>query len=592
MVQDRPRSSFESLSAMDRPTLMKKLKKEQNFKIVKPTVNAPKIIDKVFHRSRQPQSVYYFTSGRKVNPQVVNELEKKKKAYSFPPIPPVGVPHKVLRQVEKDNLKEKERGLSAMEKPSRRMRLMENLAERVYVPPRGKFHFPSDSRIVDDQYFAVIKGRPIKEKFSVRNYIQEVRETLLTNLRTGFLQDEVYLIDEQHRNEKRSITELTELFKNYYASFKEFEAQDHEEWLLVRRTADDMAAETSDMRAELKQLMKELSQIRCNLYVLEEKWRNCKLCQIFLHQISPLSWQEEHPLRDKNGKEITSINDMFDRYKLDTEGSVQSLNELIDIFQEDIAAEERPPELYFTDPWQVRLVFREMELQHLSSLLIIESIRKPKDTMLQGLQAVKEYYDAEIKTIEDQLENAEKHIKQEEERAEMLEGVAKDLLNTEIKYLVSSETTILTHVFVEHAYEECIASGDTDMTTIETLQALKLLYEDLMIKLDSLPCDIVKEAEAAVQTKNAIALEKAHQARRQVALLDNLSKSMKRALDKPFVRHGKPLMWRSKPPSPKHRSRYFSRKYSPRELEYLIHFTDYCPYEDEEAVKLFFPLGT
>uniref|UniRef100_A0A1B6L842 DUF4200 domain-containing protein n=1 Tax=Graphocephala atropunctata TaxID=36148 RepID=A0A1B6L842_9HEMI len=592
MVQDRSKSNVGSFSTMDRATLIKRLKKEQNFKIVKPTVAAPKLVDKIFHRTRQPQSVYYFTSGRKVDPQVVAELRKKRSPYSFPPIPPVGVPHSVLQKLEKDKLREREKGLNAMEKPSRKMRQMEHLAERVYVPPSGKVKYPSKSLIIDDQYFAVVKGRPIKEKFSVKTYIQEVRETLLTKLRTGFLQDEAYLVDEQHRNEKKRIADLMELFKNYYASFKEFEAQDHEEWLLVRRTADEMAAETSDMRAELKQLMKELSQIRCNLYILEEKWRNCKLCQIFLHQISPLAWQEEHPLKDKDGKEITSINDMFDRYKLDTEGSVQSLNELIDIFQEDIAAEEHPPELYFTDPWQVRLVFREMELQHLSSLLIIESIRKPKDTMLQGLQSVKEYYDTEIKSIEDLLENAEKHIKQEEERAEMLEGVARDLLNTDIKFLVSSESTILSHVFVEHAYEECVATGDTDMTTIETLQALKLLYEDLMIKLDSLPCDIVKEAEAAVQSKNAIALDKAHQARRQVALLDNLTKSMKRALDKPFVRHGKPLMWRSKPPSPKHKVKHQSREYSQSELEHLIHFTDYCKYEDDNAVKLFFPLGT
>lgn len=587
--------SRETMSVMklDRTALLKRLKKEQKFKVPKPTVVAPTVMDKILHRSRQPRAVYYFTSGREVNPKVLQEVEKEFTSFPLPPVPPVGVPYNVIKRVERKKQREAESGLNVTDKPSRKTKLMEHLNERVYVPPNDKLNLglPKTNVDLDDQFFAAIKGRPIKDKFSLKDYVNDVRETFRTKLKTGFLQDEVYLIDEQYLNEKKRISQLTDLFKNYHTSFKEFEAQDHEEWLMIRKQADEMANDTSAMRAELKKLMKELSQIRCSLYILEENWRNCKLCQIFLYQISPLSWQMEHPLKDKDGQDITSINVMFDRYKLDAEGSVQSLNELIDIFQEDVAVEKGPPELYFTDPWQVRLVFREMELQHLSSLLIIESIRKPKDVMVQGLQAVQEYYDTEIKSIEEQLEMAEKQIVQEEERAKMLEEVAKNLMNTELKELVSSESTILAHVYVEHAYEECVAAGNTDMTTLETLQALKLLYEDLMMKLDSLPPDIVREAEAAVQSKNALALYKAHNARRQVAILDNLTKSMKRALDKPFERHGRPLMWRSKPPSPKMKVRATAEVYSQRELEYLTHFTDYCKYDDEEAAKLYFTLG-
>ncbi|XP_054287660.1 cilia- and flagella-associated protein 100-like [Macrosteles quadrilineatus] len=591
MVDEHKPAPVVTTPMINRAETLKRLKKELNFKIVKPIVTVPTVADKILHQSRQPRSQYYFTSGRKVDPDKLQEVASERPAYILPNIPPVGIPYSVIKRAEKEKLKEKEKHLSVIDKPSGRSRIMENFTERVYVPPNEKLKVKTKMKM-DEAYLSVVKGRPIKCKFSLRSYVEEIREILHTKLKTGYLQDEVYLIDEQHRNEKKRIEDLTNLFKNYYTSFKEFEAQDHEEWLQIRRKADRMTRETTEMRVELKSLMKELSQIRCNLYVLEENWRNCKLCQLFLHQISPLSWQKEHPLTDKEGNEIENINEMFDRYKLDTEGSVQSLNDLIEIFQEDIAAEKGPPELYFTDPWQVRLVFRDMELQHLSSLLIIEGIRKPKDIMVQGLKDVKKYFDSEIEAIEEQLEIAEKQIGQEEQRANMLEEVAKDLLNTDLKDLVSSEAVILTHVYVDHAYEECVAAGETDMTTLQTLTALKLLYEDLMMKLDSLPSDIVREAEETVHSRNALALEKAHQARRQVAVLDNLTRSMKRALDKPFVKHGKPLMWRSKPPSPTFRRHKPSEEYSPKELEYLTHFTDYCKYDDEEAVKLFFPLGT
>lgn len=584
--------STSGVGNLDRSTLFKRLRKEQKLKTTKPIVTPPHPLDKIFRKRFQPRSVYYFSSGRKVDPKVLDDLENKKSSYKFPPIPSGVVPFSTLKRIERNKRKEEEKGMSAIEKPSRRTRMMEHLAERVYVPPVKELTTYKDTSSVCDQYFAMVKGRPIKDKFSLHRYISEVREILMTKMKTGYLQDEVYLIEEQHQNEKKRIAEQTNLLKHYYTTFKEFEAQDHEEWLMIRRQADEMATETTNMRRELKELMKELSQIRCNLYVLEENWRNCRLCQIFLFQISPLSWQEEHPLRDKDGNNITNINDVFSRYKLDAEGSVQSLEELINIFQEDVDSETGPPELYFTDPWQVRLVFREMELQHLSSLLIIENIRKPKDIMTQGLKEVKSYYDSEISAIEEQLELAEKQIKQEEDRANILEEAANDLMNTDLKELVSSESTILTHVFVEHAYAECVTTGDSDMTTLKTLQALKMLHEDLMMKLDSLPFEIVKAAESKIQIRNAKCLTDAQRARRKVAELDNLTKSMKRALDKPFVRHGRPLMWRSKPLSPRIEQKAVPETYSQGELEFLTHFTDYCKYDDEEAVKLFFPLGT
>lgn len=564
---------------------------EADLLVVKP-VATPNPLDIVFHRRRQPRSVYYFSFGRKLDTNVLPQLEEEnKKAFSLPVARPVGVPFACIRNAEVLKRNRDEKGLRAIDKQTRRTRQMKHLAERVYVPPTedagdiGQF-------IGDDQHFAVVKGRPIKDKFSLASYVDQVRETLRTKVVTGFFQDEVYLHDERLRNERKMITEQTELLKNYYTSFKEFESQDHGEFLAIRQRADEMALETEKKRSELKNLTKELSQVRVSLYTLEEKWRHCKMCQIFLFQISPAAWREEHPLKDKQYNCVESINNVFARYKSDAEGAVQSLEQWLEVFQEDVDEKEAPPELYFTDPWQIRLVFREMELQHLNSLLIIEKIKKPQDVMRQGIREVENYYDSEIASIEEQLEQSEKRIEQTEGQAKRLEQVVQDLVNTDLKELVASEATILNQVYVEHAYEQCVDAGYTGMTTLETLQALKLVYEDIMLKLDSLPHDVVKESEAVVQAKLDLALHKAHSARKQIAAVDNLTKNTKRALDKRFVRHGRPLMWRSKPPNPRPAAKAVKETYSDDELQHLTHFTDYCKYDDEEAAKLYFPSGT
>lgn len=582
----------------DPARLLEQIREEEKVKArTKPKVKPPTTLDKIFHCANTNKPItHYFSTGRQIDEGVLKAIESKKTGYTLPPVPLTGISYKLLEQARKKEIRDKEAKLKVYEKPSRRTRDMQNINERLYVPSvPAAVSKKKQTYELDPQYFSVVKGRPIKDGFSLRHYVHDLREIVLTKLKTGFLRDEMHLIDEQFRNEQKIINRIIEQHKNYYASFKEFEAQDHEEWLNIRKYGEEMAAKTKIMKSEFKKLMRELSALRCSLYVLEEQWRNSKICQIFLYQISPLSWREEHRIQmrestDDIDAEKLDVSDMINRYKLGSEGSVASLMSLIKIFEEDIAIDQGPPQLYFTEPWQVRIVFRELELQHLSSLLIIEAIKKPKDIMAHGLEVVSKYYDDEIKKIQEQLVGIEEMINIEEEKTKTIEKATKDLINTDLKELVSSETAILAHVYVEHAYEECVAAGDTDMTTLETLQALKQLHEDLMMKLDSLPADIVRQAMVTVRNRNTRALEKAHYARRQVAMLDNLTKSMKRALEKPFVKKGKPVMWRSKPFEKVKKVTKAAEEYTEQEMDFLTFFTDYCQFDDEDA-KLFLTLS-
>uniref|UniRef100_A0A1B6C853 DUF4200 domain-containing protein n=2 Tax=Clastoptera arizonana TaxID=38151 RepID=A0A1B6C853_9HEMI len=586
-------SNTMSLSEEDenitRSELIKDMKKELKIKDTKPVVNPPSLIDKIFHRTNQKRSVYYFTSGRKVNPEVLRELAEEKPQFTLPKI--TGTSYKEARRLERQKQREEESKLRVEDKPSRRSRFAENLAERLYVPPDETFKKKRVKQNLDPHYYDVVKKRPIKEQFKIEKFILDVRQSLLTQLKTGYLQDEIVFIDERFNNEKKRINRINNEYKEYYSSFKDFEAQDREQWLMVRKLGEEMAGKTNEKKTELKELMKELSLLRCSLYVLEENWRNCKLCQIFLYQISPKSWQERHPL--VTNPEFASNFDfskMFERYKLNADDSVMSLNSLIQIFQEDAVDDMGEPELYFTEPWQVSLVFREMELQHLSTLLMLEGVRKPKDDMTHGLQVVMKYYDDEIASIKEQLTSIESSILLEWEQARRYELLAKELVHTNLKNLITSESTTLLKVYVEHAYESCMSTGQVDMTSLETLEKLKVLFEDLMMKLNSLPVDIVRQAENTVTKKTNMSMERALQAQKRVAHLEVLMKSMKRALEPPYVKSGRPLIFRSAKPPAKPKRIAPPKGLSEKELEYLTYFTDYCEHADEN-VQLFLPLG-
>lgn len=61
---------------------------------------------------------------------------------------------------------------------------------------------------VDPHYFTELSGRPIKEKFSLDQYIQDIREILKTRLLIGQEKDDCIRIDQQFEQEIRRLRQI------------------------------------------------------------------------------------------------------------------------------------------------------------------------------------------------------------------------------------------------------------------------------------------------------------------------------------------------------------------------------------------------
>lgn len=61
---------------------------------------------------------------------------------------------------------------------------------------------------VDPSYFTELSGRPVKEKFSLRQYVSDARETLKTKLLIGQEKDECIRIDQQFRQELNRLRKI------------------------------------------------------------------------------------------------------------------------------------------------------------------------------------------------------------------------------------------------------------------------------------------------------------------------------------------------------------------------------------------------
>jgi len=61
---------------------------------------------------------------------------------------------------------------------------------------------------VDPEYFTELSGRPVKEKFSLEQYVQDIREILKTKLLIYQEKDDCIRIDQQFEQETRRLQQI------------------------------------------------------------------------------------------------------------------------------------------------------------------------------------------------------------------------------------------------------------------------------------------------------------------------------------------------------------------------------------------------
>lgn len=253
----------------------------------------------------------------------------------------------------------------------------------------------------------MFSGRPIPDKLDIRSYIDLVRETLRTKIICGYREDDIMLIEENLLLEQKMIDTIKKNLQSYINTFEEFLYRDHTSAMELLRNSENTAKETYEKYEEYKLLAKEFGALRSSMYNSEEKWRNCKLYQKFLYEVSPMSWKQGRTRSRRASvflmEEDPNDNNVFGKYKLSLTDTEISLPNIIKLFNQEMA-EETEPELYFKDPEQLVDVFRFMEMQNLHSLLHSEELAVPLDNVKESMRIAEKLFDDEIRNLQEAID--------------------------------------------------------------------------------------------------------------------------------------------------------------------------------------------
>ncbi|XP_025073626.1 cilia- and flagella-associated protein 100-like [Pogonomyrmex barbatus] len=438
------------------------------------------------------------------------------------------------------------------------------------------------------QYFTELSGRSVKEKFSLEQYIRDVREILKTRLLIGQEKDDCIYIDQQFEQESRRLQQIQYRCQQYVSGFEELLSKDHQKSMSLLEEAEREVILTEKISAQKDELAKQFGQSRLDVYILEESWRMVKMCQMFLYRISPVAWKIKHESFQFDLKQsIVSVDttDLFGRYKILDEDV--SLENLIELFEQDIADMDAT-ELYFEDPFDLIRILRAMETQNLNALIHLESLAAPMADMTVTITVTEARIKREISEITSMINDLENSIAKTETRAANLEEYANYLLQDVFRRLVCSEEVLYLRVFVEDTYESCIGPNDANLDSFSMMKWIERTYEELNLQLDNLPREIVRICEREGFQQEMKVIKEAEDATRKFELMHRLLDALQRIMDMP-TRKKRPLIRRSVPIVTKIKPPLQPSKPTDEETEYCTFFTDYCKRDDFITYRSKFP---
>lgn len=180
---------------------------------------------------------------------------------------------------------------------------------------------------------------------------------------------------------------------------------------MLRRSEKEAWA-AAELYEQFRQLSKDYGALKSLVYNLEEQWRTCKLYQRFLYLVSPMEWRQMNDFYLKGTAEDENeegIGEIFGRFRLDSASETLTIENLIDQFLEDVEMQEEP-KLYFQSPIELLKVYHFIEIQNLNSLLHLEELSQPLETVKDGMQKSREKFDQELEVLQDIVDTLEGSI--------------------------------------------------------------------------------------------------------------------------------------------------------------------------------------
>ncbi|XP_066182749.1 cilia- and flagella-associated protein 100 [Sylvia atricapilla] len=439
------------------------------------------------------------------------------------------------------------------------------------------------------------------DRETFHGYLQDRKQIFFLEHAIAVKRGEIQKMENIAKNEEKKLEKAERRMEKDAAMFDAFLKENHNNSVEALRIATRETSAKTKKITEIQGLTTEIKKIQSDISRLENTLQEYKMYRDILYHLSPKEWQEEHRKRHKKERDVkteskineesasppsTTEQDQSPTAGTNSANSIsfmdmpssllfsesldfrsrdvrpqlkhflkpllsRELGSLEDAESEISSDEDEEPELYFTDPEQLLIIFMEMLDENLSFVLNSQDIAENWNKVQQTFITTRESMDKALAELKQQVNTLRASVAKEEEKVADLKH--KVQLFSSGEHEVHGQDKMLTSLNkkVLEVYLHCTGDNETNLPTVDMLKVIEKKLNDLLDSVERIPPAKIEKAVKAIRKEQRARLreEKQKQAKQQQ------DEGLKRDMERSQVPEEKKTMaLPSNPPARKEKS--------------------------------------
>ncbi|XP_038214617.1 uncharacterized protein LOC119834346 [Zerene cesonia] len=372
---------------------------------------------------------------------------------------------------------------------------------------------------VDNEFYKIIEGRPIRSFTDIKVYMKTIRDILLTRANICYQTSDLILqMDNATSEELEEYNKVAKLYAHVKTSFIYFAQESYESAKQCQKLAEEKANLVDIAIEKLNDYCFVGNRLRNEIENLIAILKTLSQYGQFLYSIAPITWKELHHRNFARSRSVST--------KLFATDMAMPSDELdYQLFIPLLKNDE--PELYFKKPKEIVNVFDKMSKQCLNYMEMDVFTSNMLSKVCSRRDHLKDIVKYETDEMEAIIEMNKKQIHWlEQKEIEYKEKFNRILLNEFHNLFASYEVTKL-FTCLQYVHTQIFATPEDPKDSISTLAYnLEMLYLNLTSKLDDLDQTIVKEAKRELFAEDIRIMKQARLAQRTLKECDILTKNL------------------------------------------------------------------
>jgi len=438
-----------------------------------------------------------------------------------------------------------------------------------------------------------------REKENMADFIAKKREIFLVQMSLDTKRAEIRKLEERALQREEALRKSEQMLEEDAVRFDAFLKENDEKVQEAIKRAEVEAKAKQDKVHEIKRLNAAIATINSELSKYSEQLEECHKYQEFLDNLTPPEFfkeqaelktqrlhqkkkrrEEKRRLRQKRFEEARQSAAMAaaadaEETGADVEAAAQAAAAAVPK-PEDEAEEEEYDDaenmpMYFQKPQQLLDIFSQLEEQNLFLIQNCQETEEALEELKMKYRETKVRMDAETESLQAQIDGLQGAIKVEEEKGKaLMDRTAKNTQG-----VLSGKDVSLDELNskVTEVYVRCGFEADASQSSLQMLTNIEAKLEEYLAVIEQMPEDFVEVAEKQKEKerRQRAREEKIEAQRREQER--RVQRSLERAQAPVHKKQGKPLMFRSTPPTRKKKEEDTGPKQTDEEQElatYLV----------------------